>query len=208
MYKRFVKRLLDFLFATLLFAIILPFFLVISLLVFICLGKPVFFKQERSGLHEKTFKIIKFRTMTNEKDSYDNYLSDKERITRLGKFLRSTSLDELPELLNIILGEMSIIGPRPLPPEYHQYYTENEKKRFEVRGGLIPPEVLYKNVQPTWDQQFTFETLYVDQLSFLQDVKIFFSVMVGLFIRYENSYGEYVRPSLIECRQYRSEKEN
>ena len=195
MYK-IIKRIFDFISALLLFVVISPLFLLLMLLVKLKIGSPIFFKQKRTGMGMKPFYIMKFRSMTEEKDQNGKYLPDSVRLTKLGKFLRATSLDELPELLSIIKGDMSVIGPRPLPLDYNDFYTEREKKRFEVRGGLIPPEVLYNNTQPTWDEQLDYEASYAENVSFLNDVKIMFAVFKGLFSRYSNNYGEYVRPDL------------
>ena len=165
-------------------------------MVRIKLGTPVFFTQKRSGFQQKEFKIIKFRTMTDERDKYGYFLPDKERMTSFGIWLRRTSLDELPELLSIIKGNMAVIGPRPLPPKYDMYYTLREKKRFDVRGGLIPPEVLYGNVMPTWDEQLEYEALYAENLSFKQDARILLAVFKGLFTRYESNQGGTIRAPL------------
>ena len=200
MYKIF-KRTFDFLSSLLLFIAISPIFLVLVLLVKSKLGSPVFFKQVRTGRGGKQFSIMKFRTMTNETDEKGNLLPNEKRITKLGRFLRSSSLDELPELLNIIKGDMSVIGPRPLPPVYDEYYTEYEKDRFLVRGGLIPPEVLYNNVQPTWEEQFTYEVEYARNLSFSLDMRVMFAVFKGIFTRYEKDYGAYSRKPLSEERK-------
>lgn len=199
-YKTF-KRIFDFTSALLLFILISPLFLILMLLVRLSIGSPIFFKQKRTGLDMKPFEIIKFRSMTNETDSDGKLLPDEERVTYVGKFLRATSLDELPELLSIIAGNMSVIGPRPLPPSYDEYYTEDEKRRFDVRGGLIPPEVLYNNVQPTWDEQLRYEADYAQNLSMKKDMEIIIAVFRGLFTRYKNDYGEYVRKSLVEERK-------
>jgi len=201
MYRKYIKRFLDFLLAIMALIVISPVFLIISLLVKIKIGKPIFFSQERATLDEKVFCIKKFRTMTEEKDFEGNYLPDSERVTYIGRILRSTSLDELPEIIDIIKGNLSIIGPRPLPVSYNEYYSEREKKRFKVRAGLIPPEVLYKNIQPTWDEQLEYEAYYAEEVSFLLDVKILFAVFKGLFIRYNREYGEYVREPLYITRQ-------
>lgn len=197
---RFFKRAFDFASALTLFIVISPLFLVLMFLIKIKIGSPVFFKQVRTGMNMEKFNIIKFRTMTEEKDENGNYLPDEMRLTKLGKFLRATSLDELPELIPIIKGEMSVIGPRPLPPKYDQYYTEREKLRFSVRGGLIPPEVLYDNVQPTWDEQLEYEALYAEKLCFSLDFSIIVTVFKGLFTRYKKDYGEYIRQGLDEER--------
>ena len=133
MYRKYFKRILDLVLSLIAFIILLPIMMVIYILVRIKLGKPVIFKQKRPGKDEKIFTLYKFRTMTDEKDENGNLLSDEKRLTKFGKFLRSTSLDELPELVNIIKGEMSIVGPRPLLVEYLDYYTEEEKHRHDVR---------------------------------------------------------------------------
>lgn len=196
-----IKRIIDLVSSLLLMVLISPFFLIIYVLVRKQLGSPVFFKQIRSGENMKPFSIIKFRSMTDSRDEEGNYLPDEQRITALGSFLRSTSLDELPELISIIKGDMSVIGPRPLPVKYDDYYTEREKKRFLVRGGLIPPEVLYNNVQPTWDEQLEYEASYAENISLKLDLSIIIAVFKGLIKRYSNDYGDYVRESLIAERQ-------
>ena len=133
MYRKYFKRILDLILSLIAFIILLPIMMVIYILVRIKLGKPAIFKQKRPGKNEKIFTLYKFRTMTDVKDENGNLLPDEKRLTKFGKFLRSTSLDELPELINIIKGEMSIVGPRPLLVEYLDYYTEEEKHRHDVR---------------------------------------------------------------------------
>ena len=192
-----LKRFFDFISALILFCAISPLFLLIWILVRINLGKPAFFTQERSGLHGKVFRIIKFRSMTDARDEKGKLLPDKQRTTMFGMWLRKTSLDELPELLSIIKGDMAVIGPRPLPPLYDSYYTEREKKRFEVRGGLIPPEVLYGNILPTWDEQLEYEADYAENICFRLDVRVMRAVFKGLFTRYEKNQGGVVRESLV-----------
>lgn len=144
----------------------------------------------------KPFGMIKFRTMTNETDEEGNLLPDEQRQTRFGKWLRSSSLDELPELLNIIKGDMSVIGPRPLPPIYDDYYTEEEKKRFKVRGGLITPDSVDPNPVISWDKQLQYEADYGENVSLIKDLKIFIGVFRILLRRTETDYGEYVREAL------------
>ena len=196
MYVSF-KRFFDFISALLLFCTISPLFLLIWIMVRLNLGKPVFFTQERSGLHGKVFRIIKFRSMTDARDEKGNLLPDEQRATMFGTWLRKTSLDELPELLSIIKGDMAVIGPRPLPPLYDSYYTEREKKRFEVRGGLIPPEVLHGNVLPTWNEQLEYEADYAENICFRLDARVMMAVFKGLFTRYEKNQGGVVRESLV-----------
>lgn len=202
----FFKRCFDFIASLCLFVVISPFFLILSVLVWLKLGSPIFFKQERSGLNGKTFHILKFRTMTNAKDKDGNLLPDEERFVPFGKWLRSSSLDELPELLNIIKGDMAVIGPRPLPPIYNDFYTDYEKNRFKVRGGLIPPESMYFDSFVTWDKQLKYEADYANNLSFMLDLKLLFSVFKTIFKRTETGYGEYVRESLSIERANKKEK--
>lgn len=192
MYK-FFKRSFDFTSALLLLIVISPIFLLLALLVKINLGSPIFFHQIRSGKDMKSFGMTKFRTMTNAKDTNGNLLPDKERQTRFGKMLRSTSLDELPELINIIKGEMSVIGPRPLYPRYNDFYTEEEKKRFLVRGGLITPDSVDPNPVISWDKQLQYEADYGENVSLKKDISIFLGVFKILFKRNTTNYGAYTR---------------
>lgn len=195
MYK-IIKRAFDFVSASLLLIVISPLFLVIAMMVRWKIGSPVFFQQVRSGKDMKPFGLIKFRTMTNATDAAGNLLPDNQRRVPFGSWLRSSSLDELPELLNIIKGDMSVIGPRPLYPRYDKYYTEREKKRFEVRGGLIPPESVDKDPFLSWDKQLEYDAKYVESLSFVTDIKILFTVFVMLFNRYKQDLGEWSREPL------------
>ena len=165
------------------------------------LGRPVFFKQVRSGKAQKHFNIIKFRTMTNKRDKNGELLPDEQRQTKLGIFLRSTSLDELPELISIIKGDMSIIGPRPLPSSYDQFYTNREKKRFEVRGGLLPPDSIETSAIISWDKQLEYEASYVENLSIINDLKIIIAAIRIVLHRKETNYGNYIRLPLNEERK-------
>lgn len=200
LFRKF-KRTFDFVSALLLFIFISPLFLILMLLVRVKLGSPLFFTQVRSGMNQKPFKLIKFRTMTNALDENGELLPDEQRQTRFGGFLRSSSLDELPELLCIIKGDMSVIGPRPLPPVYNQYYTEREKKRFDVRGGLIPPDSVDSNPSISWDKQFEYEAKYAESLSLVNDIKIFINVFKIIFLRGNTDYGNSVRRPLSEERK-------
>jgi len=200
MYK-YIKRFLDFALSTLFFIVMLPVFIIVAILVRVNIGSPIFFKQERTGYKQKKFYMIKFRTMTNKKDKDGKLLPDEERLTKFGRVLRGTSLDELPEILAIIKGDMSIIGPRPLPSSYDGYYTDEEKKRFDVRGGLIPPGgSLAKKPIITWDEQLKYESDYASNLSFKMDLIIFINVFKIIFKRKNNDYGSYVRKPLNEER--------
>lgn len=201
MYRKYVKRFLDISLSFCALLILWPLMFVICVAVMIDMGKPILFKQERVGKDEKIFKMYKFRTMNNKCASDGTPLPDAERVTRLGAFLRNTSLDELPELINILRGDISIIGPRPLLPEYLPYYTDEEKQRHQVRGGLTVPEVLYDNIMPTWDEQFQYEIDYAQNVSFALDVKILIKTVLGVLRRSQDNYGEYVRKSLVEERK-------
>lgn len=192
----FFKRVFDFTSALLLFIVISPLFLVLMICAWISIGRPVFFYQERSGRFEKPFKLIKFRTMTNATDKEGKLLPDADRLTRFGRFLRNSSLDELPELLNIIKGDMAVIGPRPLYMKYNSYYTEYERKRNKVRGGLIPPESLYFDSFLTWDKQLKYEADYAEKLSLKLDVQILISVFKTMILRNKTDYGAYSRQPL------------
>ena len=143
---------------------------------------------------------MKFRTMSNATDAEGKLLPDNQRITNFGLWLRNSSMDELPELINIIKGDMSVIGPRPLLPEYDIYYTEREKRRFNVRGGLIPPQSLHTDSFLTWDKQLEYEASYAEKLSFGLDLRILLSVFKTMWKREEQDYGGYERKTLIEER--------
>lgn len=193
---KFAKRTFDLFSSLALLIVISPIFLILALLVRINLGSPIFFRQIRTGKRMKDFSIMKFRTMTNAKDKDGNLLSDEERFTRFGRWLRSSSLDELPELINIINGDMSVIGPRPLPPTYNEYYKPDEIARFNVRGGLVTPDSVDPNPIISWDKQFEYEAEYGRNLSLKKDLMIFVGVFRILFKRTKTDYGEYVRQPL------------
>lgn len=190
------KRAFDLTSALLLFIVISPVFLVLMICARFSIGSPIFFCQERSGRGEKPFKLIKFRTMTDDRDAEGNLLPDPQRQTKFGRFLRNSSLDELPELLNIIKGDMAVIGPRPLYMKYNSYFTEYERRRNSVRGGLIPPESLYHDSFLTWDKQLKYEADYAENLSLTLDVQILISVFKTMFRRNKEDYGEYDRQAL------------
>lgn len=172
MYKYFFKRLLDFVLSLLAIIVLSPVLLITAILVRSKLGSPVIFKQERPGKNEKIFTLYKFRTMTDEKDEEGNLLPDEIRLTRFGKLLRSTSLDELPELFNILKGDMSIVGPRPLLVSYLPYYNEEEKHRHDVRPGLTGLAQVSGRNYIAWDDRFKKDVEYVNNQSFLLDVKV------------------------------------
>lgn len=192
----FVKRTFDLLSALGLFVLISPIFLFLAILVRINLGSPILFKQVRTGKGMRNFSIMKFRTMTNEKDENGVILPDEQRFTKFGRWLRTSSLDELPELFNIIKGDMSVIGPRPLPPSYNQFYKEEELDRFNVRGGLVTPDSVDPEPIISWDKQLEYEADYGRNLSLKKDIDIFVGVFRILFKRTQTQYGEFVRNPL------------
>lgn len=197
MYKRWIKRFLDCTLSGIAMIVLLPVYAVVALLVRINMGRPVIFTQERIGKGEKPFRLYKFRSMTDAKDSVGNLLSEEKRLTRTGKFLRSTSLDELPQLLNVFLGQMAIVGPRPLPTYYGPYFRPEERRRHEARGGLISPDELSGRAVTTWEEQFKYESEYPDNITFLGDVKIILITFKILFERSSNDYGaDFARPHL------------
>lgn len=173
-YEKYLKRILDIVISLTGIIVLFPVYLIVGLLVLKNFGLPLLFKQERAGKDGDIFKIYKFRTMTNEKDENGKLLPDEQRLTKFGKFLRSTSLDELPELFNILSGKMSLIGPRPLPKRYLPYYSEEQQRRHEVTPGLTGYAQVNGRNNCDWDKRFEYDVYYVDHLSFLFDLKIFF----------------------------------
>lgn len=169
-----IKRLLDILISVTALIILSPFMLVIYLLIRINLGRPVFFLQERVGKDNKVFKMIKFRTMKNSTDKNGNLLSDNERVTKLGSFLRSFSIDELPELINVLKGDMSLIGPRALLVEYLEHYNSEQIRRHDVLPGLTGWAQINGRNSITWCEKFKLDVWYVDNWSLWLDIKIFF----------------------------------
>jgi len=160
-----------------------PVFLIVSLLVRHFLGSPIFFKQERVGLNEKVFVIYKFRTMTNERNASGELIPDQLRLTKFGRWLRSTSLDELPELFNILKGDMSVVGPRPLLVRYLPLYNERQKRRHEVRPGLTGLAQINGRNAIGWDERLELDVQYVDGISFINDFKIIMQTFVKVFTR-------------------------
>ena len=199
-YEKFIKRPLDCFLATCACIILSPVMLITALLVRIKLGGPVLFSQDRLGRGEKVFKIYKFRSMTDERNAEGELLPDEIRLTPFGKKLRSSSLDELPELFSIITGDMAIIGPRPLLPKYLPYFKAEERARNEVRGGLTPPEVLLGKTHTTWDEQLKIESDYARHITFMTDVKIIIATIKIVLKRVDSDFGGDVREPLDEER--------
>lgn len=169
MYEKYVKRFFDFIFSLVLLFILFPVLTIISVCVYIKMGNPIFFKQKRPGKNKRIFTLYKFRTMIlNEK------LSDEERITSFGHFLRKTSLDELPQIFNVLIGNMSFIGPRPLLIEYNDHYNEEQNKRFNVKPGISGLAQVKGRNTLSWSDKFALDVYYVDNQSLKEDIKIFF----------------------------------
>ena len=171
-YKNFIKPLLDFIFSLIAFIILLPLFMVVIILLFFANNGKPFFTQLRPGKNERVFRLIKFKTMNDNKDEQGNLLPDKDRLTRVGKFIRKTSIDEIPQLLNIIKGDMSLVGPRPLLVEYLPLYNKQQLRRHEVKPGITGWAQVNGRNAISWEQKFEFDVWYVDHLSFALDVKI------------------------------------
>ncbi|MCT4478542.1 sugar transferase [Peribacillus frigoritolerans] len=183
MYRRFIKRAMDFILSLIAIVVLSPILLVVALLVRVKLGSPVLFKQKRPGLNEDVFLMYKFRTMTDERDEHGELLPDNVRLTRFGRLLRSTSLDELPELFNILRGDMSIVGPRPLLVQYLPIYNDHQKRRHEVRPGLSGLAQVNGRNAISWENKFDLDVEYVDNVSFIGDWKIIFLTIKKVFVR-------------------------
>ncbi|MGI6384532.1 MAG: sugar transferase [bacterium] len=196
MYRKFVKRVIDFTLSLVAIIILIPAYIIIAVIVRIKMGSPVLFSQERIGKNEKPFKLYKFRSMTDERDADGSLLDETLRLTKIGTFIRSSSLDELPELFLILTGKMSIIGPRPLPTYYGPFFHEDERVRHIVRGGLLPPDSLSGRPLTIWEEQFEYETYYAKNVSFLLDVKVLFTTLKILIRRFTTNYGSDFRPHL------------
>ena len=183
MYRKYIKRLLDFILSLLALIILSPVLLITALLVRIKLGSPVIFKQKRPGLNEKIFTLYKFRTMTDKKDDEGNLLPDSERLNKFGKILRSTSIDELPELINILKGDMSIVGPRPQLVRDMVFMTEEQRKRHSVRQGLTGLAQVNGRNNITWEEKINYDLEYIDNITFINDIKIILKTVGKVFKR-------------------------
>ncbi|MEG0931911.1 MULTISPECIES: sugar transferase [Weeksellaceae] len=181
MYKFIFKRLFDFTFAFICLLFLSPIFIIVTIGLYLANnGKPFFF-QARPGLNEKIFSIIKFKTMNDKKDANGNLLSDAERLTPIGAFVRKTSLDEIPQLINVLKGDMSLIGPRPLLPQYLPLYNDNQKRRHNVRPGITGWAQVNGRNAISWTKKFELDVWYVDNVSFFTDMKVFFTTFKKVF---------------------------
>ena len=181
MYKTLFKPLLDFLAALIGLLILFPIFIIIYIVLIINNSGSAFFFQDRPGKNGKIFKVIKFKTMNDKKDKQGNLLSDEIRLTPLGKFIRKTSLDEIPQLINVLKGEMSLIGPRPLLPEYLPLYSEEQKKRHNVKPGITGWAQVNGRNAISWQKKFEYDVWYVNNINFFLDVKILFKTVKKVF---------------------------
>lgn len=202
MIYKYIKRILDIISSLLAIIILSPLLGILTVIgAFEMKGNP-FFTQERPGKDEKIFKLVKFRTMTNAKDKDGNLLSDADRLTRYGKFLRNTSLDELPELFNILKGDMSVIGPRPLLVQYLPYYTEEERHRHDVRPGLTGWAQVNGRNNITWEEKFAWDVKYVNEMNLILDIKILFQTVFNVLKRDDVVVDSYeVEPNLDDVRR-------
>lgn len=183
MYKVFIKRIIDCLVALVLLILAFPVLLIAAAFLFIANNGKVFFTQERPGRKERLFRVIKFKTMNEKRDPTGKLLPDKERLTPAGKFIRTTSIDELPQMINVLKGDMSLIGPRPLLPRYLPLYNEQQKRRHEVRPGITGWAQVNGRNAISWQKKFEYDVWYVDNLGFLLDVKIAWLTIIKIFKR-------------------------
>lgn len=190
LYERFFKRTLDIFCSLMALLVFWWLYVIVAILVRVKLGSPVLFTQDRPGKDEKIFKLYKFRTMTDARDKNGNLLPDDVRLTKFGKLLRSTSLDELPEVFNILKGDMSIIGPRPLLVKYLPLYNEEQKRRHEVRPGLSGYAQVNGRNNVSWEEKFRMDVEYVDHVTFMGDVKIILGTVLKAFVKREGINSE------------------
>ena len=190
MYKHFFKRVIDFLIALIALLVIWPILLIVAIwLHFANKGAGAFFLQDRPGLHGQIFKVIKFKTMTDERDAEGNLLPDAERLTKVGRFVRSTSIDELPQLINVLKGDMALIGPRPLYVNFLRLYNETQARRHEVRPGITGWAQVHGRNFCTYSKKFEYDVWYVDHISFKVDMLIFFMTIANVFGRKDIGEG-------------------
>lgn len=190
MYRRFFKRFLDIVLSLIAIVVLSPVFIIISVLILIFMGWPIIFKQLRPGKNEKIFNVYKFRTMSNKKDKKGKLLPDEERLNKLGRILRKSSLDELPELFNILKGDMSFVGPRPLLVEYIPYYTKKEHHRHDVKPGLTGWAQVNGRNSLKWDDRFKKDLEYVKNMSFPFDVRIILLTVKKVFLKEDIQMGK------------------
>ena len=189
-YEKYIKVPIDVIFAIIALVVLSPVLLVVAVLVRTKLGSPVIFKQERAGIHGKSFYMYKFRTMTDERDENGNYLPDEVRLTKFGALLRSTSLDELPSLWNVIKTDISLVGPRCLYVRYNERYNENQRRRLEVRPGITGLAQVNGRNNMSWEEKFEYDIEYVDNITFVGDVKIIFLTVWKAFVKEEGISAE------------------
>ena len=208
-YERFFKRPLDIICALLALTVFWWLYVIVAVLVKIKLGSPVIFKQVRPGKNEKIFNLYKFRTMTDERDENGNLLPDEVRLTKFGRFLRKTSLDELPEAINILKGDMSVVGPRPLLISYLPYYTNEEKHRHDVRPGLSGWAQIQGRNFVGWNKRLTLDVEYVNKITFARDVSIVFNTFLQALKRENIAVNtSAIESNLAEERQCKQEQES
>lgn len=183
MYRNCIKRLLDFIISLVTLLVFSPIFIILMIIGFISLGGNPFFVQKRPGKNEKIFNMIKFRSMSNKKDKNGNLLKDKDRITSYGNFIRKTSIDELPELINVLIGDMSLVGPRPLLVEYLPYYTNEEKHRHDVRPGITGLAQINGRNYISWEETFKLDVEYTKNITFINDASIIFKTISKIIKR-------------------------
>lgn len=190
LYERFFKRALDILCSLMAILVFWWLYVIVAILVRVKLGSPVLFTQERPGKNEKIFKLYKFRTMTDARDENGELLPDDVRLTKFGRLLRSTSLDELPEVFNILKGDMGVVGPRPLLVKYLPLYNETQRRRHEVRPGLTGYAQVHGRNSISWEDKFRMDVEYVDHVTFMGDVKIILGTVLKAFVKREGITSE------------------
>lgn len=183
MYAKYIKRILDLILSLMALILLMPLMIIIGILVRINLGSPIIFKQKRPGKNEKIFTLYKFRTMTDKRDIDGNLLPDEYRLTKFGKFLRSTSLDELPELINIIKGDMAIVGPRPQLIKDMLFMTKEQRRRHSVRQGLTGLAQINGRNNITWEEKLEYDLRYIENITFVEDTKIILKTILKVFKR-------------------------